>query len=67
MLKNFVNVAIADEADNKVISLETLCAFYRDSIAQGMSDFSTLDLEGAICLISFFILINGQQGRLEVL
>mmetsp|Transcript_12853 Transcript_12853/g.16510 ORF Transcript_12853/g.16510 Transcript_12853/m.16510 type:complete len:132 (-) Transcript_12853:817-1212(-) len=67
MLKNFVNVAISGEADNKVIAMEDLCAFYRESIAQGLSDFSNLDLEGAICLISFFILINSQAGRLRVL
>ena len=67
MLKNFVNVAIGGEDDNKVIVLEELCAFYRDSIAHGVSDYSSLDLEGAICLISFFILINSQQGRLQVL
>ena len=64
MLKKFVNVAIGVEADNKVIVLEELCAFYRDSIAHGVSDYSSLDLEGAICLISFFILINSQKGRL---
>ena len=60
MLKSFINVAFAGEEDNRVISLEDLCAFYRDNIAQGLTDFSTLDLEGAICLISFFILINSQ-------
>ena len=65
MLKNFVNVVSAGEADNKVIVLEDLCAFYRENIAQGVSDFSKLDMEGAICLISFFILINRQEGRLK--
>ena len=66
MLKSFVNVAFAGEADNKVISMDDLCSFYRESIAQGISDFSSLDIEGAICLISFFILINSSAGRLDV-
>ena len=67
MLKNFVTIAMAGESDNRVIALEDLCAFYRECIAQGLTDFSNLDLEGAICLISFFILINSQQGRLKLL
>lgn len=49
MLKDFISVAIANEANN-VISLEDLCSFYRENIASGLSDFTTLEIEGFVCI-----------------
>ena len=57
MLKNFVDVALADSG-NKVISLEDLSAFYRECIASGLSDYTNLEIEGFVCIQGFFILIN---------
>lgn len=57
MLKNFVDVALADSG-NKVINLEDLSAFYRECIAQGLSDYTNLEIEGFVCIQGFFILIN---------
>lgn len=48
-----------------MILLEDLCDFYRENLAQGLSDFTNLDYEGFICIQSFFVLINTQNGRLQ--
>ena len=66
MLKDFISVAISNE-ENNVISLEDLCSFYRDNIANGLSDFTTLEMEGYVCIQGFFVLINSGEGRLKLL
>ena len=67
MLYNFVDVAMQDEDNNKVVSMDDLCAFYRESISGGLSDFTSLELEGFICIQGFFVLLNCKQDRLKVL
>jgi len=49
MLKDFINIAMSTE-ENRVISLEDLCLFYRENIASGLSDFTTLELDGFVCI-----------------
>ena len=66
MLKDFVDVAFSTE-DNSVISLEDLFSFYRESISEGLSDFTSLSLEGFICIQGFFVLINSRAGKVKTL
>ena len=66
MLKNFCELAFSNE-DNNVIKLEELCLFYRESIAAGLSDFSSLEIEGFHCIQGFFILINNRENRIKIL
>ena len=49
MLKKFVDEILQSE-DNKVVELEDLCSFYRETIAPGHSDYTNLELEGFICI-----------------
>lgn len=66
MLKKFVDEILISDV-NKVVDLEDLCSFYRDTIASGHSDYTNLELEGFVCIQAFFVLINSRQGRLKIL
>lgn len=66
MLKKFVDEILISE-ENRVITLEDLCSFYRETLASGDSDYTNLELEGFICIQAFFVLINSREGRIKIL
>ena len=66
LLKDFVDVAFSTE-DNSVVSMDDLFSFYRECIAEGLSDFTTLSLEGFVCIQSFFVLINSRAGKIRTM